>query len=127
MLKRQIHGKIKKEGRYSSFIIISKKIDIIRSILVSFNSSLMQKASIFSDWNGEEFASIWQIMDLVEVNNSGVHSSFFRSELYLSTEIFYPCWNKKLDCRQMKAEVRINYCNSVNKSELLICSPIWGN
>ena len=58
MLKRQIHGKIKKEGRYSSFIIISKKIDIIRSILVSFNSSLMQKASIFSDWNGEEFASI---------------------------------------------------------------------
>ena len=27
----------------------------------------MWKGSMFSDWNGEQFARIWQIKDLVEV------------------------------------------------------------
>ena len=48
----------------------------------------MLKRRIFIDWNGEQFASIWQITDLVEVkySNSSVHSSFAKSELYLSVE-----------------------------------------
>ena len=42
---------------------------------------------------------------------------------FVSIASFF-CWSKKLNYRQMKAEVRINYCYSVNKSELLICLPI---
>ena len=39
---------------------------------------------------------------------------------------FSPYWNKKLDCRKMKTEVRINLLqdNVLIKSELLICLPI---
>ena len=38
---------------------------------------------------------------------------------------FFPCWNKKLDCRQMKAEVEQTYFNNILiKSKLLIWSPI---
>ena len=42
----------------------------------------MWKEDIFSNWNGEQFVSICQITDVVEIS---VHSSFERSELYLST------------------------------------------
>ena len=36
--------------------------------------------------NRKMYVTISQIMDLVEVKNSGVHSSLFRSELYLNTK-----------------------------------------
>ena len=40
-------------------------------------------------------------------------------------EVFFQCWNKKLDCRQMNGSWSKNIMqyNSVNKSELLICLP----
>ena len=44
----------------------------------------MWKGSIFSDWSGEQFASIWQITDLVEANKSGLGASIFRFELHLT-------------------------------------------
>ena len=46
----------------------------------------MWKGHIFSDWNGEVFTSICQTTDLIELNNSGVYSSFFRPELYLTLD-----------------------------------------
>ena len=57
-----------------------------------------KKGSLFTDRNGEWFASIWKITDLVKLNNSGVHSSFARSELYRSTE------NLSLNCCWKQAE-----------------------
>ena len=59
-----------------SFKLISKKDQF----------GLMRKGRIFSDWNGEVFTSICQTTDLVELNNSGVYSSFFRPELYLTLD-----------------------------------------
>ena len=55
-------------------------------MILKCNRSGILKASIFSDWNGKQFAPISQITDLVEVNNNGIHSSFFISESYLNTE-----------------------------------------
>ena len=71
----------------------------------------MSKGSIFGEWNGEQFASLWQMMDLVEVNNSGVHPSFFRSELYLSTK------NQSEKCDWKQAED----ASGKMLSSLLVC------
>ena len=59
----------------------------------------MWKGSKFSDWNGEQLASICQITEAVEIKQSGVHSSFDRSELYLSTEdqSWKCCWKQEED------------------------------
>ena len=59
----------------------------------------MWKGSIFSDWNGEQFASIWKTTDLVKLSISDVHSNFPKSELYLSTEnqLWKCCWKQAED------------------------------
>ena len=52
-------------------------------------------------------------MGLSEVNNSGVHSSFFRSELYLSTknQSWRCCWKQAEDgsrrCKQAEDQANL--------------------
>ena len=43
----------------------------------------------------------------------------------MSLWLFAYVEKKKLECRQMRVNQEQTYCNSVNKGELLICSPIW--
>ena len=53
--------------RKEIFKEILKKIDIKPSRLVLSVLNLVWKGSIFSNWNGEKFASIYQITGVVEI------------------------------------------------------------
>ena len=64
-----------------------EKFDIKPSRLVLSVLAWCEKevTGTFSNWNGKQFASIYQITDVVEFDNSSVHTSFHRSEFHRST------------------------------------------
>ena len=53
-------------------------------MLLKFNRSDLSVLAWFRHIQ-QQSVSIWQTTDLVEVNIGGLHSSFARSELHLST------------------------------------------